>query len=227
MDSKVFFKKKEVRKAFTYILLMCTTLVFSQKIAYKDITLYGIGTIEIPSNMELQAGTYKEFSQKIVKEGVKLMGGEVSDNRIVFQPKGINDLTEDGLAMYARVIIETDILLPGSYDKLKDTSIPTKEELKNISVELKSEMEKMLYGTNLKIIEWIGVSMVKINGNNTLKFSYIRKLKSNPKVKVETYVFQNYDRIHRLTISYRVEDTTLWEPKMNRIVNSFKITNIK
>ncbi|MVX34374.1 hypothetical protein [Myroides sp. LoEW2-1] len=217
-----------MRKLLSFVvILFLGGSVYAQDVTYEQVELPSIGTILIPSTMELQKGKYEEFSKKFVEAGTRMLGEEVSENRIVFQPKGINDFTKDGLAMYARIIIETDISGPGDYFKLKDVEDLPESELVEISSFAENEMRDMLYGTNLKIVEWLGVSMVKIKGYTIFKMSYIRQLGQNPLVKVHTYFFQNYDRQHRLTVSYRVKDLELWESSFNKVANSFQITNIR
>ncbi|MTG98176.1 hypothetical protein GJV76_08545 [Myroides sp. BIT-d1] len=217
-----------MRKLLSFVvILFLGGSVYAQDVTYEQVELPSIGTILIPSTMELQKGKYEEFSKKFVEAGTRMLGEEVSENRIVFQPKGINDFTEDGLAMYARIIIETDISGPGDYFKLKDVEDLPESELAEISSLAENEMRDMLYDTNLKIVEWLGVSMVKIKGYTIFKMSYIRQLGQNPLVKVHTYIFQNYDRQHRLIVSYRVKDSELWESSFNKVANSFQITNIR
>ncbi|UVD79295.1 hypothetical protein NWE55_14345 [Myroides albus] len=217
-----------MRKLLSFVvILFLGGSVYAQDVTYEQVELPSIGTILIPSTMELQKGKYEEFSKKFVEAGTRMLGEEVSENRIVFQPKGINDFTKDGLAMYARIIIETDISGPGDYFKLKDVEDLPESELVEISSFAENEMRDMLYDTNLKIVEWLGVSMVKIKGYTIFKMSYIRQLGQNPLVKVHTYIFQNYDRQHRLIVSYRVKDSELWESSFNKVANSFQITNIR
>ena len=54
-----------------------------------------------------------------------------------------------------------------------------------------------------------------------------RQLNNNPYVIVHVYCFHNYDREHTLTLSYRLSEENYWKSDFAKILNSFRITNIK
>ena len=103
----------------------------------------------------------------------------------------------------------------------------TQAELNELNSELKSQIQQSFYGTGLKLIIWYGVSIAKVNGRKVLKISYLRQLKDNPYVVVNMYSFQNNDRVHRLTLSYRQSDEAIWKPLYSQILNSFTIINVR
>ncbi|MCO6509770.1 MAG: hypothetical protein J5I65_03180 [Aridibacter famidurans] len=74
----------------------------------------------------------------------------------------------------------------------------------------------------LKLIRWLGVEIVKINGSYGLKTSYLRQGGSNPPVLVEQYHFENHDRTHTVTVSYRYEDADVWKPAIDTVVDSLR-----
>jgi hypothetical protein len=204
-----------------------TTLTFSQSTDFDNYRILEVGSISIPNNMEIQSGNYKKISEIYQKEISKKFGYEVSDNRVVFQQKGVNDLDKQALATYVRVILETDIGNFGDYEKLSTKLIATPQEISDISKEYKTQMQQSFAGTGMKLITWYGVSIVTINGRTALKISYLRQLNDKPFVVVNMYRFQNNDRLHTLTLSYRQSDEATWKPLLTKIANSFIITNMR
>lgn len=216
---------KQIITLLTCVLI--STISFSQSTDFENYRILQVGSISIPTNMEIQSGNYKKLSETYQKEMSKKYGYEVSDNRIVFQQKGLNDLEKQGLASYVRVILETEIGNFGDFDKLTNKLTATPQEISDISKELKSQMQQSFAGTGLKLITWYGVSIVTINGRTALKISYLRQLNDKPYVVVNMYRFQNNDRLHSLTLSYRQSEEATWKPLLSKIANSFTITNVR
>jgi len=150
---------------------------------------------------------------------------------IVFQNKGLNDNSLDLKSIksdYARITIATYKSNKGDFVKAKEYLEPsTKSEQKEFEKEYELEMRKQWYGTKLKLIKLYEVNFTKINGVNVLKSSYLRQLDDNPLVVVRQYCFQNYDRQHIITLSYRESKETKWKPIMEKAINSFVLTNIR
>lgn len=215
-----------MRKVLTVVALIITTCAFSQTTT-ENYLLKNIGYISIPTNMELQSGNYKKLAEEYQKQYSKKFGYEVSDNRIVFQQKGLNSGDKAGFSSYARVILETTIGSNGDYEKITTKLSATQNELSELSSHLKSQVEQSFSGTGLKLISWYGVQIVNINGRTALKFSYLRQLNDNPYVVVSMYQFHNNDRMHQLTMSYRQQDADIWKSLYTTILNSFTITNVR
>ncbi|HMT75146.1 MAG TPA: hypothetical protein PKA77_13825 [Chitinophagaceae bacterium] len=215
-----------MKKIFTTVAVFATVFAFAQT-SSENYLLKNIGYISIPSNMELQSGNYKKLAEEYQKQQGKKFGFEISDNRIVFQQKGLNSGDSAGFASYARVILETTIGNYGDFEKLSTKLSATQEELRDLSAQLKLQTEQSFSGTGLKLISWYGVQIVNVNGRTALKISYLRQLNENPYVIVSMYQFHNNDRIHQLTMSYRQQDSATWKSVYTTILNSFTITNVR
>jgi hypothetical protein len=139
----------------------------------------------------------------------------------------LNSGDKSGFSSYARIILETTIGNYGDFEKLSTKISASAEELKELSTQLKSQTELSFSGTGLKLINWYGVQIVSINGRSALKISYLRQLNDNPYVTVSMYQFQNNDRMHRLTMSYKQQDAATWKTLYTNILNSFTITNVR
>jgi hypothetical protein len=208
------------------LLIACisiATILFSQSIDFENYQILEVGSISIPNNMEIQSGNYK----KLVKPYLNGYKYEVSDNKIVFQQKGLNDLTEQGFSSYVRIIIQTEIGNFGDFEKLTKKLSATPQEILELNKVYKSQIEQSFTGGALKLITWNDVSFVTINGISALKVSYLRQLHDNPYVVVNMFYFQNNDRAHVLTLSYRQSGATIWKPLLSKIANSFTITNVR
>jgi len=216
-----------MRNIIIIITILLSNLCMAQTSVSENYKLSNIGYISIPNKMEIQSGNYKKISEEYQKEMSEKFGFEVSGNRIVFQQKGLNEFDKSGFSSYARVIIETDIGNYGDYEKLTTNYSATQAELNELSREFKSQVQQSFYGTGLKLISWYGVSITKVNGRTALKISYLRQLNDNPYVVVNMYSFQNNDRMHRLTLSYRQSEEATWKALFTKILNSFTITNVR
>ncbi len=186
---------------------------------YKNYTLKNVGYISIPQNMELRSDSFKKEIDNVANN--------YSNNRIVFQQKGLNDNRKGSSLIYARIIIKTDIGSYGDYDKLTSSLEVSSAELSEINSYFKNMLLSACRGSSMKLVKWYGTSIVEVNGVNALKVSYLRQLKNNPYVVVSMYQFFNNDRIHTLTLSYRQSEKTTWKPLFSKVLNSFKITNIR
>ncbi len=177
----------------------------------------------IPSIMELQSGTYKEFSEKFSKALLEKQGFEVSGEQIVFQQKGLNDLKFKERTTYARVMINTETGKKGEFRKLTAKIPLTAAQLKTLDAEMKNLTESGFKGMGMKILRWDGTAKVSLNGAQALKTSYLRQLNDNPSVYVEMYQIENNDRSYAFTISYRVADEAIWKNVLQTTKDSFKI----
>jgi len=205
----------------TILVLILAFGVFGQTSAgtFEKIKMSDIGTVLIPSAMELQSGTFKKFSDSVSKDLMKEQGIEITGDNIVFQPKGLNDFKK--LNTYARVIINTTIGRKGEYRKITAKFAATKRELNEASTIFRKQFEEELKSIGLKIVRWDGVSVNNVNGRSVMRVAYLRQLNDNPSVYVEIYYFENYDRMHLLTISYREGDTSIWKEDLETTKNSF------
>lgn len=202
-------------------------MAFSQPIEFEVYLIKNVGHISIPSNMEIQSGNYKKVSETFQNEFRRKYSYEVIDNRVVFQQKGLNKFSDPGFGTYARVIIETEIGVPGDFNKLSNNLNLSSAEISKLNTDFKKQFKQELSSVGIKLLEWYGVREVVINNWAALEISYLRQLNNNQPVKVILFFIPNYDRMHYLTTSYRQSDQKTWQPILEKIVSSFTITNIR
>jgi hypothetical protein len=197
----------------TRLLICCLFAITSFLYAQKIYKLNDVGYITIPEEMELQEGIYK----KMAEEYIKLYDFEISENRVVFQQKGLNKFNQKGFQSYARIIIETEY---GDFDK---DIFMTSQELKEANTIMRNSVYQNFKNTNLKLISWYGTSVTSINGKSALKVSYLRQLSSNPYVIVNMYIIPNGSKKHIITLSYRQNEEKIWKPIYSKVLKSIKI----
>lgn len=190
---------------------------------YSEWTKYdinGFGEIYIPPELEIQAGKYKEISDKY-----REING-LTEEQIVFQQSGLNEFDKEAFKTYARVMVKTRMEKVGDISTLYGLHL-SKKELKQLDKILKEQLEGSLKSQSMKITKWFPVEIVIVNNMTALLQSYNRQMGDNPEVYVRLYQFHNYDRIHYITLSYRIADKEIWEPLFENILNSLKIIEIK
>jgi curved DNA-binding protein CbpA len=200
---------------------------FTDEKDYERYFISDVGSISISTKMELQDGIYKKLAEENQKQMAQKYKYELSDQRIVFQQKGLNNHTEKSQNTYARVIIETQIGKFGDYQKLTENQTLSNEEYNLLNTQFKGELESGFQGTGLRLTKWNGIELVNVNSKPALKISYLRQLDDKPEVYVDIYRFQNNDRVHSVTLSYRLRDSTDWKPLYSKIINSFEISVIR
>lgn len=189
--------------------------------------LKDVGNISIPISMELQSGKYKEFSKEFQKKRSKIYKYEIPDQKVVFQNIGINEFDKNAMDSYTRIIITTEVGSNGDYEKLTTKFNLSQTELNEISSQMKKSIEAGMKIQGNKLLKWHGVHFVTVNGSTALKTSFVRRLNENKPVLVTIYQFQNYDRMHSITFSCQEESTMKWKDRFMRVIESFKITNIR
>ena len=211
------------------LFLLTIGITFSQSQAaqtlltgWERIYIRNVGFIDMPQNMEVQAGTYQEIMNNYYNRI------EIDAPQLVFQQKGLNNNNSSSYQTYGRVIVQTQIGNYGDFEPLSfNISTVTPAEISELNSNLKQTTISDLQSIGHRLIEWFPLRVRKINGLPCIHVSYKRQLASNPIVLVNYYIFQNNDRMHGLTLSYRVAETTIWKTDFDRILTSFRITNIK
>ena len=171
----------------------------------------------------MQGGDYKNKVNKYAAE----RGFESSPTRILFQQKGLNELNKKSFQSYARVIIETTLGKDSEYVCLNDSTKFTTNEINALTVQFNKQLIETFKSTENHLIEWKETTPIILNGQHGIKVSYLRQFEDKPYAHVNTFYFQNNDRMHVLTFSYREEEFATWEPLFSKSLMSFKITNVR
>jgi len=188
---------------------------------WQRIEIEEVGTIDIPPTMEVQSGQYAKLNQAAKKSMLDLDGG--GRVKITIQQKGLNSFDPIASKWYVRVMVATDVGTPNDFEHLSSSYEATQDELREISTFFRTQAENQF----TKILQWDVPSLELINGMEAIRLSYRRQYQNNPSVRVTTYMFQNHDRMHRLTMSYREAERAKWLADFPAILSSFRITNVR
>ena len=220
-----------MKHIFSIIIILVSVTSWGQKLPlaaqslspnWERVFISNVGYIDMPSYMEIQSGTYNQIMNSLYNRI------ELDAPQLVFQQKGLNDFNSEAFKKYGRIIVETQLGSPGEFIDLSfNISTITSAEIFELNQNFKAKTESDLQSTSSHLIEWYPISIQKINGMPCLHVSYRRQFSSNPIVLVNYYIFQNNDRMHSLTLSYRVSEAVDWKTDFERILTSFRITNIK
>jgi hypothetical protein len=189
---------------------------------WERIYIRNVGFIDMPPNMEVQAGTYQEIMNSYYNRL------EIDAPQLVFQQKGLNSNTSNSFQNYGRVLVETQIGNYGDFQPLNfNISTVTASEINELNLTFKQKTISDLESIGHTLIEWYPLKVKKVNGMPCIHVYYRRQFGTNPIVLVNYYIFQNNDRMHSLTLSYRVSESAIWKTDFDRILGSFRITNIR
>jgi hypothetical protein len=86
----------------------------------------------------------------------------------------------------------------------------------------KSASQSTAKGMKMEILSWQPTKIVRISGVDALKITYTRSINDGPQAIVNIYTVQNNDFMHRITISYRLSEESLWANDLARVINTFK-----
>lgn len=218
------------------MLIVCSLLYISMLSIAKDlpqplpilktgwtrVNIINVGFFDIPESMEVQKGKYKES----IDATKKIKGYNVA--QLTAQQKGLNEYNNKSYEKYARVLVETELGKMGEFEKINfDISVFTQTDINQINNTFKKNVKLGLESVNLKLIEWYPIKVEKVNGMSCIHVSYIRQLHDKPNVLVHMYMFQNNDRMHKFTLSYRLSESEYWKTDFATILKSIRITNIR
>ena len=191
---------------------------------FDEYSIQDFGTILIADIMELQGGKFREFAKQYQeKTGMRV----VDSNLATFQQKGVNDFTAEGRTTYARVMVQTIFNQAGEIFKTDELSTLSAKDLSDFDGETKAGILRDVQAANVKVLSWYGTVVSRIGTYRALHTSYLRQFGTKPSVRVDEYIFFNHDRIHKISISYRVEDKSIWEERLHRTLDSIRITLVK
>jgi hypothetical protein len=202
----------------TIALISFTVLSFRDIEQIIDIDYFG--EILLPVEMEIQAGKYKEYSEDFAK---KIHGNIDNHQKIVFQPKGLNQTNNYDFKTYARVVIDTYKGAKGTYKLLSNNINIGQEDIDAYNYNFQNQLETLWPKINNRLIKNNETKITTINGYFCTKHSYIRQLENSPTVYVEVYRVQNNDRVFLIQFSYREQDANKWKPIMEKVIMSIKL----
>ena len=209
------------------IYLLATHLAFAQTSAFNTYQIAEVGSILIPDNMVAKVNkSQKNADPKQKSQNVKV-GYTVSGNDILFYPKGLKKKRESDIESTSTIKLSTTIARKGTYQKLSAHLSLAPDKLLELSEKIRGEYQKTIMGTSTQLVLWIGTSIETINGRSAWHVSYLQSYGGGDVMVVDRYVFQNNDRVHELTLTFKKSEAKLWNPLFKKVRSSFLITNVR
>jgi hypothetical protein len=201
------------------------SVAHTQDATWETVSIPEICTYQIPPTVEIQKGAYKKIKDQLGKIIFEI---EPSSNRVVAQPKGINDFDPAALKRYCRIIVSTLRGTRGDYLKIDEPFALSAAELKELDNGIQESAQQEVALSTAKgimritLLSWQPVKIVRVNGVNALLWTYSRSMNDAPAVLVRGYWIQNSDCFHNITISYRENESNLWAEDLGKVIGTFK-----
>ncbi len=194
--------------------------------SWETVSVPDICTFQIPPSMELQAGKYRAMADQIRSQVLEVTD---SANRVIAQQKGLNALDPMARSRYARIIVETEEGSGGDYPILGEPLSLSRTELSEMDSEMKAGVQQEMAqsaakGFPVELRSWDGTRVVRVNGVDGLLTEYTRSVKQAPPVFARIYMFMNNDRMHRVSVSYRMSESNLWADDLDKVITTFQFT---
>jgi hypothetical protein len=215
--SRLFLKT--ITGGIVWLLILAMSPAQAQDATWRTILIPGICSFQIPPTIEIQKGTYKEVMDKVQKAILKI---DQSPDRVIAQPKGINDFDPIALARYCRVMVETEKGSKGDYLKLSEPLVASEAELRDIDKQMKNQVQAPSKDIKMTVLSWQPSKIIRVNGVHALLITYTRSVNDAPPVLVRMYMIQNDDALHKISISYRESEKHLWAADLNKVIDTFK-----
>ena len=221
-------KKKQMKNIAIVVALVLLAGVLTtqaQETTWQTVSIPGLCTFQIPPTVEIQKGTYKRVNDQFKKMILEI---NESPDRVIAQPKGINEFDPVALKKYCRIIVETERGAKGDYAKLYEPLLVSEAELKELDEEIKNQNEQQTAmlnakGVKMTILSWQPFKITRVNGVYALVNTYTRSINDAPSVLVQVYMMiQNNDVMHTIAISYRESEKEIWADDLRKVINTFK-----
>lgn len=209
------------------LLFVLSVGLFSQKgEEWTRVDVPEIYSFRIPPSFELRD---KESYAEYFAEGLyKYYKIPYDKTRIVIQPRGFKDGEYFPAKLYFRLIINYRV--EDCSDVSDEIEKLSEQELKELTVADQKELRSGLstLENNPIIIKKISNTTLKKIGNRTsVYYSYIRESASdtNSEVLVHFYRIFNKNNYIEVRVSYRTDESDIWEDDFIKCLESFIFTN--
>lgn len=179
--------------------------------AWEYYTFDDLIKIGVPPSLELRTDKdlYTYYQKYIIKSNLP----ELYD--VVFQQKGLSDMTPDVMKDYCRVLINTAEIEPGL--KFYEITELTKYDIEDFR-DLVVQNAKPY---NVNFIKEPDYKWLDINGTKALVIDYIRE-GSEGAVICHIYHLYNYDKMCCITTAYRQSYEGKWADDIDNVIRTFE-----
>ncbi len=171
------------------------------------------GSFILPAHFEARGGQYRELADSAMQ------AASIPKPTYVLQQRGLNDVTREALANYARMM-QSEIEL----DLSTYLAIPVGD-----TVVLDGDENPIAFVINKglgtsRLLQVETSEMCYLGGRKSIKVVLTRQLGQNAPVRVLTFLTPRGKRTVQTVFSYRISDAIDWAAEIETIVNSFEFT---
>lgn len=175
----------------------------------------GGGSIAVPPSMEIQSDEYRAW-----KEGIT---GTHTDT-LILQQKGMNENRDEGFESYARILVAVDQGQSGDYGTLdEDIDAYSQDDIDAFDETYHDGMAAQFEGTAIELTKWYPLTLERVNGMSCMHVQYERSVDGGPDAMVNSYLFQDDDRMVTVTLSYRVENEADWKDDLEQALGTLEL----
>lgn len=214
-------------KYYIYAILCMATLLpttcLAQDPSWSMVSIPETCSFRIPPTMELQEGAYRVLSDAY--RGRHFQANSATARNVI-QQKGLNANDASAKSRYVRIIIETQtakrgdyLVLGSSLSEFQQSDIAELDSIAKMAFQREID-QATAAGLQPKLKSWSGTRIVSLNGVECFVTEYTRALGTSPDVFVQLYRIMNNDRMHSVSVSYRLQERAIWEADLATLINS-------
>lgn len=184
---------------------------------WKSHTFFNAFSVKVPVTVELQTKDSPYMKQSIQR------GYQTWDNVVIFQQKGLGEMTPKAMDQYCRIMLA---YMEGNYGDFlcRDETEYLDSEFRQII----GEMVASCIGPNARLIGTFSYEWVRINNANAIMVTY-RRTGNNFDVSIpvscKMLFMGDNDRSVQMVLSYREKEAGLWEDDFEQVLRSFEWKN--
>lgn len=181
---------------------------FTPDSTWQRYDFYEAFSIYIPKTMELRSD-YDKYSKHIHNNNIPSFEG------IVFQQRGLSNMTQVAYNTYSRVLIDYFQCNPGEVPRYFESPKLSKEDIETFTEMVDMELCGFDY-INRPTFQWVEIFPYK-----AVEATYKRNGLESP-VSCKIYFLFNYVEMVKITFAWRDCDASLWESDLNNVIKTFK-----
>lgn len=230
-----FIKSKLLKQILLSIQLESKIDAYTEPVEFiipddwTTIEIYNIGFISIPPTMELRSdNSFVALAADVVKDKISnKLKIEMTRSSVIFQPKGLNEVSADAIKNYSRILINVTKGNPDDFYKYNESYNFSASEKKEMDDYFREETERPMKDFNIKLLKWYPFEIVEMNDMSVIKISFLRQMGDNEPVYVEGYTFNNNDERIEIILSFRESERDRYGKDFSNVVKTFHLANKK
>lgn len=211
----------------TILFALFITLI-SPVVSYALSLASGQITFDIPEALELRSSDLRKFNDAFNGIMKKKLNVDYQQSQLVLQQKGFNEMTQEGLARYCRVMLA---IMPPYPQMPHLNNKEFAQMMRSFSANEINELNKYFMDALVqndpftKVHQWLEANSVTLGGKFALKYHYDRFSNTNKNqfVDVSIYLIVTKDFIVKLSCSYRTDEKQIFEPAINQFLSSLRV----